>query len=123
MGKKNDAAFDAYLLTVYLANECHQRDQESQKAANGGYNGTIKQNTLAEVLAEKATLVQKRLSPIGYLVTIARLFYPKSVVRLQTDSAVMPCRLAYGLAESVAGYAEARRKTRCRQERGSRRRV
>ncbi len=36
---------------------------------------------------------------------------PKSVVRLQTDSAVMPCRLAYGLDESVAGYAEARRET------------
>ena len=48
---------------------------------------------------------------------------PKSVVRLQTDSAVMPCRLASGLVESVAGYAEARRETRCWQERGSRRSV
>lgn len=72
---EKDNAFDAYLLTVYLANECYQRDQKRQKAANGSYDGTMKQNTLAEILSEKAAFMEKRLSPIGYLVIVARLFY------------------------------------------------
>ena len=77
MGEKisREISFYAYLLTVYLANKCYQRDQERQQAANGSYDGTIKQSTLAEILTEKAACMQKRLSPIGYLVIIARLFY------------------------------------------------
>ena len=79
-----EISFDAYLLTVYLANECHLRDQERQQTANGSYDGTIKQSTLAEILTEKAACMEKRLSPVGCLVIIARLFYV-AFLRKKTD--------------------------------------
>ena len=71
MIKKNstldEKRFEVYALSVYLANECYKRDNQSGKTANRGYDGTIKQNTLASVLADKATIVSQRLTFIGYL--------------------------------------------------------
>lgn len=78
MNKKDlaneEKMYAAYALSVYLANECHQRDNQGEQAADCRYDGTIKQHTLASVLAEKATVVEYRLSAVGYLKTVAMLF-------------------------------------------------
>ena len=66
--------YAAYALSVYLANECYQRDNQGKQTADRRYDGTIKQHTLASVLAEKATVVEYRLSAVGYLKVIAMLF-------------------------------------------------
>lgn len=66
--------YAAYALSAYLANECHQRNNQREQAANRRYDGTLKQSTLASVLAEKATVVEYRLSAIGYLKAVAMLF-------------------------------------------------
>lgn len=66
--------YAGYVLSVYLANECYQREQETQQTANSSYNGTIRQATLASVLADKAAVTQHRLTAIGYLIIIFNLF-------------------------------------------------
>ena len=71
---EKEKEYAGYALAVYLANECYQRDKQTGKAAGRRYNGTIKQGTLAAVLADKAAIVQQRLSPVSYLVIIARIF-------------------------------------------------
>ena len=43
-------------------------------------------------------------------------FYPKSVIRVQSDFVLPPCRLAVAFVEGVAGYVEAKRQTRCRRQ-------
>ena len=40
--------------------------------------------------------------------------YPKSVIRVQSDFVLPPCRLAVAFVEGVAGYAGTKRQTRCR---------
>lgn len=66
--------FDARILSVQLANECHQRDNEGKDATDSRYNGTIKQDTLTAVLANKTTVMNERLTFIGYLKTVIMLF-------------------------------------------------
>ena len=39
---------------------------------------------------------------------------PKSVIRVQSDFVLLPCRLAVAFVEGVAGYVETKRQTRCR---------
>ena len=39
--------------------------------------------------------------------------YPKSVIRVQSDFVLLPCRLAVAFVEGVAGYVETKRQTRC----------
>ena len=41
---------------------------------------------------------------------------PKSVIRVQSPFVLLPCRLSATFAEGVAGYAETKRQTRCRQQ-------
>ena len=41
---------------------------------------------------------------------------PKSVIRVQSNFVLLPCRLFATFAEGVAGYAETKRQTRCRQQ-------
>ena len=41
---------------------------------------------------------------------------PKSVIRVQSPFVLLPCRLSAIFAEGVAGYAETKRQTRCRQQ-------
>ncbi len=75
--KKNEQKekqYAAYVLATYLANECYQRDKQSGKSADRSYDGTIKQHTLASVLAEKASVTQHRLTPVGYLKAVVLLF-------------------------------------------------
>ena len=72
--KQREKRFDSYFLAVYLANECRQRDQKTQQPEYRSGYGAIKQDALAAVFADKAAIVQQRLTPVGYLVTIARLF-------------------------------------------------
>lgn len=72
--QQKEKRYAAYALAAYLANECHQRDKQSEKTADRSYDGTIKQHTLASVLAEEAAIVQHRLTPVGYLKTVALLF-------------------------------------------------
>ena len=43
-------------------------------------------------------------------------FYPKSVIRVQSDFVLPPCRLAVAFVEGVAGYVETKRQTRCRRQ-------
>lgn len=66
--------YAAYALSVYLANECYQRDNQGKQATDRRYDGTIKQHTLASVLAEKASIVEYRLSAVGYLKAVSMLF-------------------------------------------------
>ena len=71
---RKEKEYAGYVLSVYLANECYQRDDKSQEAANGSYDGTIRQTTLASVLADKAAVTQHRLTAIGYLKIVIQLF-------------------------------------------------
>ena len=41
---------------------------------------------------------------------------PKSVIRVQSNFVLLPCRLSTTFAEGVAGYAKTKRQTRCRQQ-------
>ena len=45
-----------------------------------------------------------------------RPVYPQSVIRVQSDFVLPPCRLAVAFVEGVAGYVEAKRQTRCRRQ-------
>ena len=45
---------------------------------------------------------------------VADFFYPKSVIRVQSDIVLLPCRLSATFAEGVAGYTETKRQTICR---------
>lgn len=76
MEEKTEIAhkFHAYTAAVALAAECDNRDRKAEHAAYGGYNGTIKQDTLYQVLASKTAIMHERLSLVGYLVIVARLF-------------------------------------------------
>ena len=47
---------------------------------------------------------------------VLQRFQPKSVIRVQGNFVLLPCRLAATFAEGVAGYAETKRQTRCRQQ-------
>lgn len=71
---QKEKEYAGYVLSVYLANECHQRDNQPEQAANRRYDGTIKQSTLASVLADKAAVTQHRLTAVGYLKIVIRLF-------------------------------------------------
>ena len=102
MRKKNstldEKRFEAYALSVYLANECYKRDNQSGKTANRGYDGTIKQNTLASVLADKATIVSQRLTFIGYLkIAVTLLTSGASFSSNNTDDGI---RLPFTLSNS-----------------------
>ena len=46
----------------------------------------------------------------------ASVIKPKSVIRVQSDFVLLPCRLAVAFAEGVAGYVETKRQTRCRRQ-------
>ena len=72
--QQKEKEYAGYVLSVYLANECYQRDNQSEQAANSNYDGTIKQSTLASVLAEKAAITQHGLTTIGYLKIVIQLF-------------------------------------------------
>lgn len=78
MGNKNQSnelkRWQAQCLAASLAQQCRQRDEQSQHAGNGGYDGTIKQRTLSAVLADKTALLNESLSLVGYLKTIFALF-------------------------------------------------
>lgn len=76
MNKKymSDRDFYAHLLSTTLATECHDRDDETQHACDGGNEGAIKLDALHRVLASKATVMKKRLTFVGYLKTIVILF-------------------------------------------------
>ncbi len=45
-----------------------------------------------------------------------RPVYPQSVIRVQSDFVLPPCRLAVAFVEGVAGYVETKRQTRCRRQ-------
>ena len=45
-----------------------------------------------------------------------RPVYPQSVIRVQSDFVLPPCRLAVAFAEGVAGYVATKRQTRCRRQ-------
>lgn len=67
-------AFDARLLATQLANECYQRDNKSKGTTNRCYDGTIRQDTLTAVLADKTAIVYERLTCIGYFKLVFMLF-------------------------------------------------
>jgi len=71
---KDKKAFDAQLLATQLANECYQRDNKSKNTTNRGYDGTIRQNTITAVLADKTAIVYERLTCIGYFKIVFMLF-------------------------------------------------
>lgn len=78
MDKKNKNLMQkkwiAYCWSAALAQQCHDRDNQSNNANNSPYDGTIKQHTLSEVLSNKTALIHNRLTFIGYFVTIFELF-------------------------------------------------
>ena len=78
MTKKNEnqqrKRYDGYALSVWLANKCYQRDHQTNEAANGGYNRTISQDTLADVLSEETTVVNEYATTVGYLKICVELF-------------------------------------------------
>lgn len=63
-----------YALSVYLAQKCNERDNQSENATDGRGDCVIKQSTLASVLSDEATFIQYSLSPIGYFKIAIRLF-------------------------------------------------
>lgn len=69
----NKKTFHARLLATQLANECYQRDNKAENTANGGYDGTIRQETLSAALADKAAVMYQRLSLVGYLKLLTML--------------------------------------------------
>lgn len=71
---QKEKEYAGYVLSVYLANECYQRDNQSEQATDRSYDGTIRQGTLASVLADKAAITQHRLTAIGYLKIVVQLF-------------------------------------------------
>lgn len=78
MNKKNNdltqKEWVAHCWGVELAQQCHNRDNQSNNANNSPYDGTIKQGTLSAVLANKTALIYNRLTFIGYMITIFALF-------------------------------------------------
>ena len=72
--KEIDHEFYAYAHAVNLTAKCHDRDRQSANAADGSTDGTIKQNTLFEVLASETACTVFRLTPIGYFKAIWTLF-------------------------------------------------
>ena len=72
--KLNQKEWIAHCWSVELTQQCHNRDNQSNNANNGPYDGTIKQGTLSAVLANKTALIYNRLTFIGYLITIFTLF-------------------------------------------------
>ena len=64
----------AHCWAVSLAQQCHDRDKQSENSSNGSNDGTIKQSTFSAVLTDKTALIYHRLSFIGYLKTIFALF-------------------------------------------------
>ncbi len=71
---QKEKEYAGYVLSVYLANECYQRDNQSEQATDSRYDGTIRQSTLASVLADKASVMQHRLTAIGYFKIVVQLF-------------------------------------------------
>lgn len=78
MNKKDlenkEKKYAAYALSAYLANECHQRDNQGEQATDSLYEGPIKQCMISSVIAEKTTIVEYRLSAVGYIKAVAMLF-------------------------------------------------
>lgn len=72
--KEIDHEYFAYANAVCLATKCHDRDRQSPNTARCCANGTIKQNTLFEVLASETACTAFRLTPKGYLKAIWTLF-------------------------------------------------
>lgn len=64
----------AHCWAASLAQQCHNRDNQSDNTNSGTDDRTIKQSTLSTVLADKTALVYNRLTFIGYLKTIFALF-------------------------------------------------
>ena len=64
----------AHCWSAGLAQQCHDRDHQSDNTDNGTYDRTIKQSTLSAVLTDKTALIYNRLTLIGYLKTIFALF-------------------------------------------------
>ena len=67
-------SFDAYLMATYLTVQCHDRDNNTDKAANRSNYRAISQDTLASFLTDKATIVNERLSFVCYLKIVCMLF-------------------------------------------------
>ena len=59
---------------------------------------------------------QPNVSPPKQAGGVQRLIEPKSVIRVQSDFVLLPCRLAVTFVEGVAGYVETKRQTRCRRQ-------
>ncbi len=98
MSKKNNKKrlneFDGYALAFWLAQKCNQRDKHSNKATDGSYNRTIKQDTLAEVLATETTLVNQYATLVGYLKVVFKLFYI-TFIRKKSNGSVPILRGAF----------------------------
>ena len=43
----------AHCWSAALAQQCHDRDKQTENATDGSYDGAIKQSTLSAVLADK----------------------------------------------------------------------
>lgn len=69
MDKKNYAteknSWLAHCWALSLAEQCYDREKQTQNARHSSYNGTIKQSTLSAVLADSAALIEKPLTIRG----------------------------------------------------------
>ena len=72
--EKDYKKFLAHCWSASLAQQCHERDKQTENATDGSYDGAIKQSTLSAVLSDKTALLAEKLSFIGYLKTISVLF-------------------------------------------------
>ena len=89
MDQKNFKAnkFDGYAMAFWLAQKCQQRDNQADKAAHCGNKRTIKQGTLADVLATETTIVNQYATLKGYLKIVVKLFYV-TFIRKKSNSSV-----------------------------------
>lgn len=78
----------AYQIVSYLGVECNHRDNHGDDTAYSCCDGTISQNTLFKVLADKTALAIEELTFWGYIKTTWYLLYmtifhkkPKGFVR------------------------------------------
>jgi hypothetical protein len=66
--------WQAHCIAALLAEECKQRDDHADEAANGSDDCCLRLDALTAALAGKPALIIEHLTLIGYLKAVATLF-------------------------------------------------